>query len=494
MKVEINKKINLEGYKKITNLKIKKKINNGYIVSLGDKYSIISLDGKKYEYTFLNYQHEFKKTLIKVDDYQYILLDDNFNKVASFTANYATILDDNLIEITDTNHNSYLMDFKGCILCNRYNYLEMIDNNKKFIAKNEKYGVLDLTGNTIIPFDYDDITYSLIYPNYLIGRKKGHSIIFDTSGKELTDIKSKSLETIGTDLFLERYSNYDKIKIIDINKNILFKSNLKKLKINYLAYSIYAGFYSNKKLILWVDDIATEKYIICADKIKTFAILQSKKIDNKYYFKLLDKNSGNNIVYDNTGTNITDSNYSVARLTDFANIFYVEKNNKYGVIKDNMLLINYVYDTYIELPSLIGLQKGNTIDIFNENLDLIMEFKVDDFKEIEKINNFYLIRKSKEQALYTLDGYNIVPFTDSNIVVLDNNNILIDNHLINLDYEYTNLKYSNSVKVSLFDNTIERFFETDSAVKEFINYASDIEKEYSEYVISAKNKLIKYKK
>lgn len=494
MKVEINKKINLEGYKKITDLKIKEKINNGYIVSLGDKYSIISLDGKRYEYTFLNYQYEFKKTLIKVDDYHYILLDDNFNKVASFTANYATILDDNLIEITDTNHNSYLMDFKGCILCNRYNYLEMIDNNKKFIAKNEKYGVLDLTGNTIIPFDYDDITYSLIYPNYLIGRKKGYSIIFDTSGKELTDIKSKSLETIGTDLFLERYSNYDKIKIIDINKNILFKSNLKKLKINYLAYSIYAGFYSNKKLILWVDDIATEKYIICADKIKTFAILQSKKIDNKYYFKLLDKNSGNNIVYDNTGTNITDSNYSVARLTDFDNIFYVKKNNKYGVIKDNLLLIDYIYDTYIELPSLIGLQKGNTIDIFNENLDLIMEFKIDDFKGIEKINNFYLIRKSKEQALYTLDGYNIVPFTDSNIVVLDNNNILIDNHLINLDYEYTNLKYSNSVKVSLFDNTVEKYFDTESEAKEFINYASDVEKEYNQYVISAKNKLIKYKK
>ena len=87
-----------------------------------------------------------------------------------------------------------------------------------------------------------------------------------------------------------------------------------------------------------------------------------------------------------------------------------------------------------------------------------------------------------------------ISIPDSNIVVLDNNNILIDNHLINLDYEYTNLKYSNNVKVSLFDNTVEKFFETESEAKEFINYASDVEKEYNQYVISAKNKLIKYKK
>ncbi len=491
MKVEINKKINLEGYKKITDLKIKEKINNGYIVSLGDKYSIISLDGKRYEYTFLNYQYEFKKTLIKVDDYHYILLDDNFNKVASFTAQCAIILDDNLIEIIDTNNNSYLMDFKGCILCNRYNYLETIDNNKKFIAKSQKYGVLDLAGNIIIPFLYSNMEYK---NNYIVGYKKGHHIFFDTTGKELFDIKSKNLTIIGENLFLEHYSNYDKIRIIDNNKNVLFKTDLKKIKIRNIGFSIYTGFYSNKKLVLWADNAIVEKYIVCNDKVDIFSILQSKKINDKYYFIVRDKNSSNTTVYDNTATNITKDIYSVAQLTDFANIFYVEKNNKYGVIKDNLLLIDYIYDTYIELPSLIGLQKGNTIDIFNENLDLIMEFKVDDFKGIEKINNFYLIRKSKEQALYTLDGYNIVPFTDSNIVVLDNNNILIDNHLINLDYEYTNLKYSNNVKVSLFDNTVEKFFETESEAKEFINYASDVEKEYNQYVISAKNKLIKYKK
>ena len=56
------------------------------------------------------------------------------------------------------------------------------------------------------------------------------------------------------------------------------------------------------------------------------------------------------------------------------------------------------------------------------------------------------------------------------------------------------MKFANKVKISIFDNTIERFFETDSEVKEFINYASDIEKEYSEYIESAKTKLIKYKK
>ena len=330
--------------------------------------------------------------------------------------------------------------------------------------------------------------------NYLVGYKKGHYIFFDTTGKELFDVKSKNLTIIGEDLFLEHYSNYDKIRIIDNNKNVLFKSNLKKLKIRNIGFSIYTGFYSNKKLVLWADNAIVEKYIVCNDKVDIFSILQSKKINDKYYFIVRDKNSSNTTVYDNTATNITKDIYSVAQLTDFANIFYVKKNNKYGVIKDNLLLIDYIYDTYIELPSLIGLQKGNTIDIFNENLDLIMEFKVDDFKGIEKINNFYLIRKSKEQALYTLDGYNIVPFTDSNIVVLDNNNILIDNHLINLDYEYTNLKYSNSVKVSLFDNTVEKYFDTESEAKEFINYASDVEKEYNQYVISAKNKLIKYKK
>ena len=494
MKVEITKSINLENYEKITNLKIKEKIHNGFIVIRKDKYDILSDDGKVYEYFFSKYQHDYNRTLIQIDRYYYILLDDSFNVITSFTANYAVIIDDNLIVITNTNGNYYLMDLNGCVLCNSYSYLNVIDNSKKFIAKNEKYGVLDLAGNTIIPFDYDDITYSLNYPNYLVGRKKGHNIIFDTSGTELTDIKSNNLEAIGKDLFLERYSDYNKIKILDINKNVLFKSNLKKLKINYIAYSIYAGFYSNKKLILWVDDIATEKYIICADKIKTFAILQSKKIDNKYYFKLLDKNSGNNIVYDNTGTNITDSNYSVARLTDFDNIFYVEKNNKFGVIKDNKLLIDYKYDSYFDLPSLIGLEKEKIIYIYDKNLNEVVKFSANEFKGIDKINNFYLVRNDEKQALYTLDWHNIVPFTDSNIIVVDNNKILIDNYLVNLDSEYANMKFANKVKISIFDNTIERFFETDSAVKEFINYASDIEKEYSEYIESAKTKLIKYKK
>ena len=89
MKVEITKSINLEKYKKITNLKIKEKIHNGFIVIRKDKYDILSDDGKVYEYFFSKYQHDYNRTLIQIDKYYYILLDDSFNVITSFTANYA---------------------------------------------------------------------------------------------------------------------------------------------------------------------------------------------------------------------------------------------------------------------------------------------------------------------------------------------------------------------------------------------------------------------
>jgi len=134
-----------------------------------------------------------------------------------------------IIEIKDKN-NAYLIALKSGkygVLQNdkeiiSFNYQDIQydeDSNLLIVKRNSSYGVLDMSGKTILPINYTSVDIEGIY--IIATQKDKTQVKFDYSGVEIKDNKYKLIEQVdGTDYYTCQNKN-DIYVALDIHFNIL---------------------------------------------------------------------------------------------------------------------------------------------------------------------------------------------------------------------------------------------------------------------------------
>ena len=409
MKIEINNVFNSCGYEKVTDKKIEKVLENGFIINTSLGYKIINKKGEDViDICFEEFDCAGSYIIMYTKDDRVILMDNEFNIIYNTTAKEISFVKDNVFQV-DTDNITYLINNQGEKISDNYSSIYFIKGNNSYVAcmlGEKRYGIVDLSGKIICPFIYDNID-SFIY-DYTSASINNENVVIDTTGKIICNFKKKSVDVIGNDLFSSFINNrrciYDKDK-----KNIL---KIKEKDMNFMFF-IKKAWTGDNKIIMTIYDSWLSYYCIynfLNKKMKRFPILESKQILDRELFIIKNK------VIDNKGDKITRDDIKVVGFTPFENLFYIEKDSKIGLADNEKVVVDYIYDDYFKFENinLIGLIEDDILVIYNEKLEKIFNFKCDEFEDIKKIGKYYLVKVNDSNALFSLKGELIVPFSNCN--------------------------------------------------------------------------------
>ena len=224
-------------------------------VSQGDKYGLISLDGKviiKPEYNSIStdgyYNQDSKYETagyivnVKTDEgyrYSYInsegkqILDTMFTSLKRITEIKE---DNNVYLITYKNGLAGLLKNGQTIIENEYEDIEYDStNNILSLQKNAKQGVYDLSGNMILPIQYDSIKFMGIYIN---AEQNGELLVFNATGTIQDSNGYISMLPVADGKYyitIDRNNNYG---VLDSNRNILISGDYSYIEYAFDKYFI----------------------------------------------------------------------------------------------------------------------------------------------------------------------------------------------------------------------------------------------------------------
>ncbi len=341
--------------------------------------------------------------------------------------------------------------------------LETISENdyKYFLVyTNEKYGVIDEKGNSIVESKYDNI----IIPN----PTKPVFIVYDENGKNV--VLNEKSEQIFTE-----FNNVQAIEIDGAVTNLPYEKSVLKYEENG-KYGLI-DFSGNTITKAIYDEISSVKYKegeILVKKDDKYGVINNKGIElieikydqieaDKYYSKGTYQKSGyivrittedgyNYGYIDSNWKELLDTKYtSISRILDIESddtYLIVSNNGRYGVIKNKNEEIGFEYQSikYNKDINSYLVEKNGQYGVININGDKIIDVK---YKNI-KVNGIYIFAETYTESKYfnqkgeeIENGYTTitdVPDTKYYITI-DNENMygIIDengNVVINNDYLY----------------------------------------------------------
>ena len=224
-------------------------------VSQGDKYGLISLDGEvliKPEYNSIStdgyYNQDSKYEAagyivnVKTNEgyrYGYInsegkqTLDTMFTSLKRLTEIKE---DNNVYLITYKNGLAGLLKNGQTIIENEYEDIEYDNiNNILLLQKNAKQGVYDLSGNMILPIQYDSIKFMGIYIN---AEQNGELLVFNATGTIQDSNGYISMLPVADSKYyitIDRNNNYG---VLDSNRNILISGDYSYIEYAFDKYFI----------------------------------------------------------------------------------------------------------------------------------------------------------------------------------------------------------------------------------------------------------------
>lgn len=348
------------------------------LVKKDDKYGLINIEGKtlinlKYDsitcdayYNNSNYNNAGYIVQLRDGNVLNGYIDHNYKIKVDVKYNELYRLN----EIEDS-QNIYLLAYEngqaGIIKNNellvecKYNNIEYNVLNSSFIVqKGNQYGLIDLTGQEIIPIMYDKIVFEGVY---VITSKNEKENVYKLEGKLANDAKY-----IG--LYPTKNDNY----YISIGENNLYGISNKKEeqivenKYQYIEY-IYEDFFivtedsKDYGVINSKDETVIEFEYTNIEKIEDFNMLQINKDNNVQIYnsqmnKILDTTDANIYVYDEYIKVVTtsmlkyfDINGKEILAKDIIknNLIPSVKNSKWGYVKeDEEEVIEHTYDCVTE--------------------------------------------------------------------------------------------------------------------------------------------------
>ena len=472
MNIQINKRINLDKYKLITDKKIVYAKDKYLLINLDNDYfhpkcNIIDINGNiifseldcAYNYEYIGndifkicyfgndvYYHLENGEIIELEDVKRIHLYDKF--MIMCYSDYSVLKDLNL-NVISKRYDS-IMEFS------------IINSDITIVAKDNKYGIINKNGDELIEPIYDKILNTKY--NYLTLKLGNKFTIID---KNCNVINNFTLNALNIKYFsYNRFlvSTRKKDYIMDENEKIIYKAK-KDEKLNLSSdNSIVLSIDKNEKI---------RKIIDTNDLIKKVSYTYISNLYNGVRIACKDKKYG-----------LIDSNYNEITEFKYYNINYLYDN--LFLVKDEYfgygVMDNSGYEFFINkyasidiLNDYIIAKSVSNYDIYNK--DLSLKRKIDKKYDIlDSKDNLILLTRLKSAnsffpkysyLLEDFDGNVIIPETDKKIILLNDSNIILDNHLIDLKGEYLNfdLIYSINIKDDFIDETFE--FNNDVDVETF---------------------------
>ena len=337
--------------------------------------------------------------------------------------------------------------------------IAQITEYKYFVSKeNEKYGVIDVNGKTVIDLKYDDVKIPNPEKAVFVCYEGDNTKVLNDKGEEIftqfQNVKPLRLKNILSDLMYEKttleYSENGKYGIIDING--------KKIT-NAIYDEIETLQFKEGELLVKKE----EKYGVINIKGATLVKTQYDGIESDRYYKedIGYKQSGY-IVKETTeegyrygyinveGKQIIENNYNdLYRITDIdsEDVYIIcAENGKYGLIKNGKQIIKNDYQslTYNESNNTITALKGKNYGVISTEGKTIVPFE---YKQID-ISGEYIYGTKQDENEKVFDSKGLETKIESNEAIIDveNKNYKIHINTDNSKTIYT--IYENDKKIT----------------------------------------------
>lgn len=316
--------------------------------------------------------------------------------------------------ILDKNNKTIFEEYDNVDLIKLSNISENVyEKNALIYQKNEKFGLLSITGNIILEAKYDEI-YSLGYKeNEIIVKENNKYMIYDTNGKNLIKDVFDSIESdefyteedeyrksgyivckITSDGYRYGYYDYEYNKVLEINYNQISRILDVKNKNNiYLIASLngqFGVFINNTKVIdtqYQSINYDSELEVFIVERTGKYGAFNENGTEiikpefNSLIVQgvfLYAQNDTEQKVYNKNGKEVNIPFTTIIESTETSQYYIKIENNKYGIINDkNELIINCEYDLIQQISGTNAFQgvknDTDTTTIFNKNLEKVLE-------------------------------------------------------------------------------------------------------------------------
>lgn len=282
------------------------------------------------------------------------------------------------------------------------------------IKQNDLYGVTDLSGKTILPIEFKEISYIGIY---IAGTKANQVINYDRNGQEVQNIYKKVIATGNENYFITVGQN-NLYGII--NQNGVETTTNKYTYIEYLIGEYFAAYNEENKIgvidhygnivlginynlvqpikgtnMIQVSDTESGILEIYSANIEQIAVMKNAKLYTyNDYIKIV---SDTETKYISLDGKILTNKQALPNNTLFA-------TSKYGLWgfedKDGNIVVEQVYDMVTEFNKygFAGIKEGNKWGIIREDGTIIVEpkYEISSNVEPEFIGQYYKINYGGE--------------------------------------------------------------------------------------------------
>ena len=377
----------------------KEKINE----EVEDKSIIYSLIEENGKYGVKNQNNE---TIIQIEYEKIIIPNEHRDVFFCYNGVQKEILNKSNTEIFDEYDNVDVISLNNISE-------DAYEKNALIYKKNDKYGLLSITGNVILEAKYDEI-YSLGYKeNELIVKENNKYMIYDTNGKNLIkdvfdSIQSDEFYTeddeyrksgyivckITSDGYRYGYYDYEYNKVLEINYNQISRILDVKNKNNIYLIASFNGqfgvFINNTKVIdtqYQSINYDSELEVFIVERTGKYGAFNENGTEiikpefNSLIVQgvfLYAQNDTEQKVYNKNGKEVNIPFTNIIESTETSQYYIKIENNKYGIINDkNELIINCEYDLIQQISGTNAFQgvknDTDTTTIFNKNLEKVLE-------------------------------------------------------------------------------------------------------------------------
>lgn len=319
---------------------------------------------------------------------------------------------------------------------------DIVSNNQKYLVissktadeEQQKYGLIDLEGNIIIPVSYDDMFFKTDNTRYIVAKKDGKYGIISSTNEELLPFNYNAIEVYDNNIVLVK-DNY--LGIMDNELKLIYNYELRLTDQEYNSRiccgnkNSFEVFKNDNNLIITTfpknkDDndgktfnntlILNKKNEITELKKQTIKYVydEDNVINKKYLVKEnIDDKTLSLDIYDTDGTKLTTYETIVS---DQINSVSYELNN------ENFLVINIYDQEYKTLyKSIINTTSGKVLAEDNETTNFIKKQKLLDGYYFSGKDNNITIKDINDKLLMSIDGKDIIYLKDNYFAVKNKN-------------------------------------------------------------------------
>lgn len=319
---------------------------------------------------------------------------------------------------------------------------DIVSNNQKYLVissktadeEQQKYGLIDLDGNIIIPVSYDDMFFKTDNTRYIVAKKDGKYGIISSTNEELLPFNYNAIEVYDNNIVLVK-DNY--LGIMDNELKLIYNYELRLTDQEYNSRiccgnkNSFEVFKNDNNLIITTfpknkDDsdgktfnntlILNKKNEITELKKQTIKYVydEDNVINKKYLVKEnIDDKTLSLDIYDTDGTKLTTYETIVS---DQINSVSYELNN------ENFLVINIYDQEYKTLyKSIINTTSGKVLAEDNETTNFIKKQELLDGYYFSGKDNNITIKDINDKLLMSIDGKDIIYLKDNYFAVKNKN-------------------------------------------------------------------------